>query len=85
MECMGLSANSSPFDKSSAVWGLPDQKVQTGIKIPDKPNDCLGRGPFRALRPTAVTCDLYLTHPEAGILAILASLVASLCLSGPEI
>lgn len=85
MECMGLSANSSPFDKSSVVWGLPDQKVQTGIKIPDKQNECLGRGPFNALRPTAVTCDLYLTHTRQGFLAISASLVDSLCLSWPEL
>lgn len=82
MECMGHSANSSPFDKSSMVWGLPDQKVQTGIKIPDKQNECLGRGLFNSLRPTAATCGLYLTHTEAGIFffSILASLVDSLCL-----
>ena len=36
MGCNGHSANSNPFDKSSVVWGLPDQKVQTGIKTPDK-------------------------------------------------
>lgn len=41
---MGHSANSRLFDKSSMVWSLPDQKVQTGIKIPDKQNECLGRG-----------------------------------------
>ena len=36
MGCNGHSANSNPSDKSSVVWGLPDQKVQTGIKTPDK-------------------------------------------------
>ena len=36
MGCNRHSANSNPSDKSSVFWGLPDQKVQTGIKTPDK-------------------------------------------------
>lgn len=54
----------------SEAW--PDQKVQTGIKIPDKYSQYLGRGPLTPLRLTPGTRGLYLTRVQAGLFSISA-------------